>query len=158
MSAFDRVIGIDYSGAKTPTASLKGLRVYMAQGETSPIEVLPPPSSRKYWSRRGIAQWLVMQLAENVPTLVGIDHGFSFPLRYFDIHRLPHNWSAFLDDFHEHWPTDEDHTRVDCVRNGRIGNGPGRMGDAKWRRLTETRPDRSRRVRSITCDHRSRIF
>ncbi len=28
MSKFKRYIGIDYSGAKTPTASLKGLRVY----------------------------------------------------------------------------------------------------------------------------------
>jgi len=26
--AFDRYIGIDYSGAATPTSSLKGLRVY----------------------------------------------------------------------------------------------------------------------------------
>ena len=28
--AFDLYIGIDYSGAKTPTLSLKGLRVYRA--------------------------------------------------------------------------------------------------------------------------------
>lgn len=28
MRAFARTIGIDYSGAETPTASLKGLRVY----------------------------------------------------------------------------------------------------------------------------------
>ena len=28
MPAFARYIGIDYSGAQTPTASLKGLRVY----------------------------------------------------------------------------------------------------------------------------------
>jgi mRNA interferase MazF len=30
MSAFSRYIGIDYSGAETPEASLKGLRVYCA--------------------------------------------------------------------------------------------------------------------------------
>ena len=30
MPAFARYIGIDYSGAQTPTASLKGLRIYMA--------------------------------------------------------------------------------------------------------------------------------
>lgn len=30
MSSFERFIGIDYSGAQTPTASLKGLRVYLA--------------------------------------------------------------------------------------------------------------------------------
>jgi hypothetical protein len=29
---FARYIGIDYSGAQTPTVSLQGLRVYMAEG------------------------------------------------------------------------------------------------------------------------------
>ena len=33
MPFFARYIGIDYSGAQTPTASLKGLRVYLARGE-----------------------------------------------------------------------------------------------------------------------------
>ena len=83
MRAFHRSIGIDYSGAETPTASLKGLCVYMAVGDAAPTEVLPPPSPRKYWTRRAIAEWLVEHLAEDEPTLVGIDHGFSFPLRYF---------------------------------------------------------------------------
>ena len=83
MSAFSRYIGIDYSGAETPEASLKGLRVYCAVGEAAANEVPPPPSPRKYWTRRGIAHWLAARLAEDVPTTVGIDHGFSFPLRYF---------------------------------------------------------------------------
>jgi hypothetical protein len=83
--AFARTIGIDYSGAETPTASLKGLRVYLAEGDAPPVEVPPPQSSRKYWSRKGIAQWLVERLAEDARTLVGIDHGFSFPLSYFEV-------------------------------------------------------------------------
>jgi hypothetical protein len=41
-----------------PTASLNGLRVFVAQGEP-PAEVLPPPSPRKYWTGRGIAERLV---------------------------------------------------------------------------------------------------
>jgi hypothetical protein len=41
--SFARYIGIDYSGAETPAASLKGLRVYMAEGSSSPVEVQPPP-------------------------------------------------------------------------------------------------------------------
>ena len=94
MRGFTRTIGIDYSGAETPTTSLKGLRVYQAEGDASPVEVAPPPSSRKYWTRRGIAEWLVERLAEDVPTLVGIDHGFSFPLRYFEHHRIPPDWPA----------------------------------------------------------------
>ena len=59
---FERYIGIDYSGAETPTSSLKGLRVYSAEQESQPSEVQPPPSPRKYWTRRGIAEWLVEQL------------------------------------------------------------------------------------------------
>lgn len=55
MPAFARYIGIDYSGAETSTASLKGLRVYLAQSDSPPEEVVPAPSPRKYWTRRGIA-------------------------------------------------------------------------------------------------------
>lgn len=134
---FVRHIGIDYSGAETPTASLKSLRVYIAEGDAPPSEILPPPSPRKYWTRKGIAEWLVERLAENVPTLVGIDHGFSFPLRYFETHALLPDWSHFLDDFQRHWPTDEDHIYVDFVRTGAAGNGAARMGNSRWRRLTE---------------------
>ena len=137
MPAFARHIGIDYSGAETPTASLKGLRVYMAEGDAPPVEVLPPPSNKKYWTRRGIAEWLVERLTEDVPTLVGVDHGFSFPLRYFEVHGLLTDWPRFLDDFQRHWPTDEDHVYVDFVRDGVAGSGAKRTGNARWRRLTE---------------------
>lgn len=139
MPCFERTIGIDYSGAKTPNASLKGLRVYLAQGDTPAEEVLPPPGPRKYWTRRGIAEWLAERLAEDVPALVGIDHGFSFPLRYFEAHHLPLDWPAFLDDFQRHWPTDADHTYVDSIRDGLRGDGAARMGNSRWRRLCEER-------------------
>ncbi len=70
----------DFGGAgrTTPRASLPGLRVFMAEGDELPIEVLPPPSPRKYWTQHGVAELLVEQLGEPTPTLVGIDHGFSF--------------------------------------------------------------------------------
>ncbi len=139
MADFFRTIGIDYSGAQTPTASLKGLRIYLADGGAAPTEVHPPPSPRKYWTRKGVAHWLVERLSEKAPTLVGIDHGFSFPLRYFEMHGLEPDWPAFLDDFQRHWPTDEDHTYVDFVRDGSAGNGAARTGNARWRRLTEER-------------------
>ena len=145
MPAFARYIGIDYSGAETPTASLKGLRVYLAEG-APPVEVLPPPSLKKYWTRRGIAEWLVDRLSEDSPTLVGIDHGFSFPLRYFEAHSLKPDWPAFLDDFQRHWPTDDNHTYVDFVREGAAGNGAARMGNARWRRLTEERAGSAKSV------------
>ncbi len=142
---FIRHIGIDYSGAETPVASLKGLRVYMAEDEASPVEVQPPPSPRKYWTRRGIAEWLVERLAEDIPTLVGIDHGFSFPLRYFEHHHLPPDWQEFLDDFQHYWPTDEN-IYVDFVRYGSVGDGAARGGNSRWRRLTEERAGSAKSV------------
>lgn len=87
--AFQRYIGIDYSGAETPKSSLKALRVYAGDRSTAPQVVEPPPSPRKYWTRRGIAEWLVERLCEGSPTLAGVDHGFSFPVGYFEKHGLP---------------------------------------------------------------------
>jgi len=144
--AFEQYIGIDYSGAKTPTSSLKGLKVYMADRETLPVAVEPPSSPRKYWTRRGIVEWLVERLSEDRAALIGIDHGFSFPLQYFETYRLPHDWLAFLDDFQRHWPTDESHTYVDFVRNGTCGNGAARTGNSRWRRLTEVRAGTAKSV------------
>lgn len=144
--SFDRYIGIDYSGAQTARSSLKGLRVYLADRARPPVEVRPPPGPRRYWTRRGIAEWLAMRLVEGQPTLVGIDHGFSFPLRYFEKHGLPLDWSAFLDDFQRHWPTDDDHTYVDFVREGVCGDGAARSGNPRWRRVTEVRAGAAKSV------------
>ena len=146
MPIFSRYIGVDYSGAEAAEASLKGLRVYMTEGDARPLEVAPPPSPRRYWTRKGIAEWLVETLADDVPTLVGIDHGFSFPLRYFEVYALAPDWPAFLDDFQRHWPTDGPHTYVDFVREGLVGNIEARWGSPHWRRLTEERAGRAKSV------------
>lgn len=98
-----------------------------------------PPSPRKYWTRRNLAVWLAELLSGDVPTLVGMDHGFSFPLRYFEIHHLEPDWPAFLDDFQRHWPTDVQYTYVDFVIDGLRGNGYARSGSIRWRRITEER-------------------
>jgi hypothetical protein len=45
-----------------------------------------------YWTRRGLAEWLCTELGAYIPTQVGIDPGFSFPIAYFDRHRLPRDW------------------------------------------------------------------
>ena len=139
MPSFLRYIGIDYSGAETPEASLKGIRVFQARHETLPVEIEPPPSPRKYWTRQGLAIWLAGRLAEDIPTIVGIDHGFSFPLRYFEVHHIEPHWPTFLDDFQRHWPTDSEDTYVDFIRHGSVGNGDARSGNARWRRITEVR-------------------
>ncbi|MFO8072034.1 MAG: hypothetical protein R6V85_09190 [Polyangia bacterium] len=136
---FDQYIGIDYSGAKTPTESLKGLRVYAAAPDCGPEEVPPPPSPRKYWTRRGLAEWLLEMLRDDRRTIVGIDHAFSFPLRYFEVYHIPPEWPVFLDDFCRHWPTDAEHTYVDFIRDGSCGNGEARGGRSRWRRMADER-------------------
>lgn len=136
---FERYVGIDYSGAMTASSRLKGLRIYMAGHSLPPIEILPAVSTHKYWSRREIAEWLVGLLLEGKPTLVGVDHGFSFPLRYFQQNSVPLDWKVFLDDFHLHWPTEEENVYVDFVRDGICGNAAARSGNPRWRRETEVR-------------------
>lgn len=134
MSTFEHYIGIDYSGAETPTTSLRGLRAYCASRSVPPTEALPPPGRKKYWTRRGLAEWLEKHLREEPPTLVGIDHAFSFPLKYFEEHGLAHDWATFLGDFHRHWPTDDD---TAWVRDVRQDKGAARRGKTEWKRLTE---------------------
>lgn len=70
---------------------------------------------------------------------IGIDHSFSFPLRYFEVHLLEPDWPAFLDDFQRHWPTDREDTYVDFIRFGFRGDGETRSGSARWRRISEER-------------------
>ncbi len=135
----DRYIGVDYSGAETPDSGLKGLRVYAAGRDTPPVEVPPPPGPKRYWTRRGVAEWLIERLGHDERTIVGIDHAFSFPLRYFEIHHLEPDWQVFLDDFQAHWPTDEPFAYVDFVRDGKLGQGAKRGGNTRWRRLTDIR-------------------
>jgi hypothetical protein len=143
---FDRYIGIDYSGAETPSSSLRGLRMYVADLVSLPVEIPPPVGPKKYWTRRGVAERLVEILSENTPTLVGIDHGFSFPLQYFEKYHLPLDWEAFLDDFQRHWPTDDEYTYVESVRDGVWGNGAARTGKSTWRRIAEIRARRAKSV------------
>jgi hypothetical protein len=134
-----RTIGVDYSGAGTATESLPGLQAYVATGAGDPVRWVPPPSARKHWTRRGLAEQLAGWLADGEPTFVGIDHGFSFPEAYFDRHGIPKVWDAFLDDFCAHWPTGKDLTPVSFVREGACGRGAERLGHSRWRRLTEVR-------------------
>ena len=136
-TSFNRYIGVDYSGAETADSSCKGIRVYVAEGSGEPEQIQPPPSQRRYWTRRGLAEWLREELDRDVPIIVGIDHAFSFPLAYFEKYRLSSNWQDFLEDFRHHWPTDEPNTYIDFIREGEVGHGHKRYGDARWLRVTE---------------------
>jgi hypothetical protein len=136
--AFHRYIGIDYSGTGTSESSCKGLRIYAAEGSGEPLQVQPPASPRRYWTRRGLAEWLREELDRDIPTLVGIDHAFSFPLAYFEKYRLSSGWEDFLVDFHHHWPTDAQHMYVCFIREDSSGRGQWRTGERSWLRLTES--------------------
>lgn len=137
MPHFHRYIGTDYSGAETADSSCKGIRIFMADGSGEPAQVLPSPSPRRYWTRRGLAEWLREELDREIPTIVGIDHAFSFPLAYFEKYRLPSDWQGFLEDFHYHWPTDAPSTYV-CFLREPSGSGLKRTGERSWLRVTET--------------------
>ena len=137
MAQFDRYIGIDYSGAETADSSCKGVRVFMAGGSGAPTQVHPPPSPRRYWTRRGLAEWLREELDRDISSLVGIDHAFSFPLAYFEKYRLSSTWQDFLEDFYRHWPTDAPHTYVCFLRNCPSASGLRRTGERTWLRVTE---------------------
>jgi hypothetical protein len=128
---FECYIGIDYSGAKTPTSRLKGLQVFMATSRRSCRQVDTPAGNVYNWSRKEMAYWCAKQLSSKQPTIIGIDHGFSFPITYMDRYRL-RNWDQFLEDFCRHWPTDGDRTSVDALRKENL-----RTGQPSELRLTE---------------------
>ena len=82
MSVFQRYIGIDYSGAKTPDWRLKSLQVYEARGDGEPEKVSTSTEGAKNWNRQEIAQFCFRAIEGNEPVIIGIDHGFSLPLSY----------------------------------------------------------------------------
>ncbi len=60
--AFDIHIGIDYSGAGTPTSRAAPLQVYaMTQGRgPEPVKTPIAPEDQHWnWSRKEIAEWLI---------------------------------------------------------------------------------------------------
>ena len=136
---FDRYIGIDYSGANTPTTRLTGLRVYMANSKDQPTVVDSPYPRATRWTRKEVAEWLVEILREEPLSIIGIDHGFSFPHIYFTTFKVSTNWPEFTNDFCAHWPTDQDNVRVRDVKDGQVGRGIDRLGEPTWKRITEMR-------------------
>lgn len=132
MSLFQRFIGVDYSGAATPMTPLSGLRVFEARLAQSPREVRPLKNPLRHWTREGVAEWLLGVILAEEPVLVGIDHGFSFPLAYFTQYGLSGNWPQFLDDFCTHWPSDQLGQTVRALRT----DNP-RTGDSRARRQVE---------------------
>ncbi len=137
-SSFTMHIGIDYSGREAPISRTTALQAYAALDTEEPRRILSPSSTEKTyknWCRKEIAEWLVEQAKKNITFIAGIDHGFSFPISYFQRYKIK-SWPQFLDDFCEHWPTDDDHTYVDFIRD-RDEGPPDRTGKPTELRLTE---------------------
>ena len=147
---FCRYIGIDYSGANEPTSSTSKLAVCEVDAEGSTEFHSPTKKKAGNPNRRDLAEWLVQRLREKKkPTLVGIDHAFSFPIEYFEKYRLAQgNWHRFLADFRCKWPTHK--YQVKCLKDGHRERSDEddrraeqdrkydhRWGRAEWFRLTD---------------------
>ena len=130
---FENYIGIDYSGADTPVKRNRALQVFMAGGDGKPVKIKTDAGSNWNWNRKEIAHWCLKQLNNNDPIIIGIDHAFSFPYSYMKRYDIS-NWNHFLDDFHTHWPTDKDNTKVESLRknNERTGKSDELRLSENW--------------------------
>ncbi len=131
---FNAYLGIDYSGAAQSSTRSATIQVYLAEQGTEPRPVSAPGSRsdrKRNWNRLELADWLADFLLKTPGVVVGIDHGFSFPIAYFQRYQLD-SWDQFLADFHEHWPTDETSATVEQFRAD-----SQRVGQPSELRLTE---------------------
>ena len=122
MTLFTSYIGIDYSGAKTTVSRNKGLQVFEAAIDSDPFRVKSPAGKKWNWTRKEIAHWCLEQFKSGDPVIIGIDHGFSFPMSYMKRYQIA-NWDQFLVDFQQHWPTDQDNDSVESLRKGNKRTG-----------------------------------
>jgi len=76
--SFERFIGVDWSGARGP--SLPGLQAAVCvTGTAPPTLVSDPTPGRVNWRRDNLQAWITERLAEDRPTLVGLDFAFAYP-------------------------------------------------------------------------------
>jgi len=128
-STFDRFIGIDYSGAKAPHEPLSGLRVFTCTRHGQMEEIRP--TSLRHWTRQQLFTWLTDEVLHGPRSLIGIDHGFSFPKIYFLRHALT-SWPDMLADFIDRTPSHE-HSVEDLRQQHRL-----RIESSSSLRLCET--------------------
>ena len=119
---FDRYIGIEYSGKEAPVSRLQALQVFNATPASNPVRVPVSSTGARNWCRKDLAAWCTRELMGDSRCIIGIDHGFSFPLSYMQWHKIK-SWPQFLEHFHHSWPTDRDHMYVDFVRENNPPSG-----------------------------------
>ena len=129
---FGAHIGIDYSGAETAEARLRGLRIYIGRDGGCPQRETPAKPGAVNWTRREVYQYCADAVMGDRPVIIGIDHAFGFPASYMERYDIK-SWDCFLDDFASHWPTMKENTTVECLRPGNC-----RTGRAAELRLCET--------------------
>jgi hypothetical protein len=122
VTQFARYVGIDYSGAEAPVSRLRALQVYAHDGGGEALAVPPYDRGARNWCRKEVARYIRECLLGDAPCIIGIDHGFSFPVAYFERHALA-GWDAFLDHFSHQWRTDYDHMHVDFARKDNLPGG-----------------------------------
>lgn len=130
---FDNFIGIDYSGAKTPLSRLAQLQIYKADNKNGPYKVELPQKRKRNWCRKEITSFVRDILTSKNNTIIGIDHGFSFPFDYFARNNLK-NWHQMLAFFTENWLTDHDAMTVEeaRIRLGSAGNNTEYRLTERW--------------------------
>lgn len=116
---FHAYVGVDYSGAGSPTDRIRGLKVYLAEGSAMPVPVRPQ-RNHITWNRKLVAEWLLELLSKSQRVIVGIDHAFSFPKSSLERRRLV-SWDAFLDYFCRRWRTDQKAVRTAITPTQRMG-------------------------------------
>ncbi len=81
---FDRLVAIDYSGSGSPTAANPGISVWSMSPEGVFLRIVEDPNrgrARIHWSRHNLNAWLGNLVTEKRQrTLIGIDHGFAWPV------------------------------------------------------------------------------
>ena len=76
LNSFDRLVAIDWSGAKGPP--LPGLQVAESHaGSSAPILISNQIAGN--WRRSDLAQWISRQMAGSERLLLGFDFGFAYP-------------------------------------------------------------------------------
>lgn len=138
MPKFSIHLGVDYSGQNTPQTRTSAIQVYSAQDQHKPKRVAPVNLSRptvKNWCRKELADWLFDLVGSNQTFILGLDHGFSFPVSFLSQHQIT-NWTNLLERFSAVWPTNEASVTVDSIRETLPQNSPW-LGSATELRLTE---------------------
>lgn len=79
---FSQYIGIDYSGAGRDDQGQANIQCCCWQRTAQAGEHARPPAGSK-WSRQALSAWIIQRLAAaHGPVIIGLDHGFSYPLGY----------------------------------------------------------------------------